>query len=257
MKTSKRTPPAPKHTIQGARVLGRICGRPAVFYYSRKADGILALESAGERTIAQLAELDPRVKSISAQPFALDIVTGKIFKTRSELEAARKTRPQADALRRDYTPDLLLTLFDGDRIIVEAKDTRHPLSAQYQEKLDIARHLFAMRGERFALIPLRYEESAPLIQNIELLSRTLGETVDADLLAHVTTKVATLLKNDAIPLGKLMSMLEMSLRAAPNLITAGVLSAQLDRSPLCSRTLVRAAHGSLNHLEILPLETRP
>lgn len=127
MNTPKRPPTAPKHTVQGARVLGRISGRPAVFYHSRKAGGILALESAGERVIAQLAELDPRVKSISAQPFALDVITGKVFTTRRDLEDARKARVSVNALRRDYTPDLLLVLHDGRRIIIEVKDPRHPL----------------------------------------------------------------------------------------------------------------------------------
>lgn len=253
MTAKKRPPPPPKHTVQGARTLGRISGRPAVFYFSRKAGGILALESAGERVIAQLAELDPRVKSISPQPFALDVITGKVFKTRRELEDARKTRSKIDAVRRDYTPDLLLVLHDGTRLIVEVKDPRYAPRDEYREKLETARRLITMRGERFLLIPLQYEETAPLVRNAELLAQALFTPLSPDLIRAVSEKVAALPADAPTALRDVMPALGLTLRDAPALITSGVLSADLAGRVLDGRTLVRAAHGSLSHLELLPL----
>lgn len=254
MTAKKRAPLPPKHTVQGARPLGRISGRPAAFYFSRKAGGILALESSGERVIAQLAELDPRVKSISPQPFALDVITGKVFKTRRELEDARKSRSSIDALRRDYTPDLLLVLHDGTRLIVEVKDPGHVPRDGYREKLETARRILIMRGERFLLIPLQYEESAPLVHNAELLAQALFTPPSSDLIRAVSEKVTALLADAPTALRDLMPALGLTLRDAPALITAGVLEADLGGGVLNGRTLVRAAHGSLSHLELLPLD---
>lgn len=254
MNTPKRPLTAPKHTVQGARVLGRISGRPAVFYHSRKAGGILALESAGERIIAQLAELDPRVKSISPQPFALNVTTGKVFTTRQDLEDARKARVSVNALRRDYTPDLLLVLHDGRRIIIEVKDPRHALRDEYREKLDTARRMLAMRGEHFLLIPLQYAESAPLVHNTELLALALAHPLAPDVTRAVSEQIKTLLDGNQMALRDLMPALDLTLREAPALITAGVLGADLARFVLNGRALVHAANGSLSHLELLPLE---
>ncbi|NMG49314.1 hypothetical protein GO613_14545 [Azoarcus communis] len=254
MNTPKRRTKAPKHTVQGARILGRISGRPAVFYDSRKAGGILALESASERVIAQLAELDPRVKSISPQPFALDVITGKVFKTRAELEDDRKSRQSVDSLRRDYTPDLLLVLHDDTRIIVEAKDARHLPQGEYLKKLDTARRIFAMRGERFVLIPLKYDERAPIVYNAERLALALTQPLAPNVIHDASCKVSTLLANEQIPLGDLMPQLELDLRMAPSLIVTGVLEADICSGPINRKTLVRAAYGSLSHLEILTLE---
>ncbi len=253
MNAPKRPPTAPKHTVQGARVLGRISGRPAVFYHSRKAGGILALESAGERIIAQLAELDPRVKSISPQPFALDVITGKVFTTRRDLEIARKARVSVDALRRDYTPDLLLVLHDGRRIIIEVKDPRHALHPDYRAKLNTAQRLFAMRGEHFLLIPLQYTESAPLVHNTELLARALVHPLAPGVIHAVSEQIDTLLGGNQMALRDLMPALGLTLREAPALITAGALETDLARVVVNGRTLVRAAHGSLSHLELLPI----
>ncbi|MDI3491347.1 MAG: hypothetical protein PWP11_2624 [Thauera sp.] len=254
MNAPKRLPSAPKHTVQGARVLGRISGRPAVFYHSRKAGGILALESAGERVIAQLAELDPRVKSISPQPFALDVITGKVFTTRRDLKYARNARSSIDALRRDYTPDLLVVLHDGRRIIVEVKDPRHALRDDYRQKLETAQRLLTMRGERFLLIPLQYAESAPLVHNTELLALALAHPLAPDVIRAVSEQIDTLLGSNQMTLRDLMPALNLTLREAPALITAGVLEADLARFVLNGRALVRAANGSLRHLELLPLE---
>lgn len=254
MPRPKHSHPAPRNTVQGARVLGRITGRQAVFYSSRKAGGILALESASERVIAQLAELDPRVKSISPQPFALDVITGKVFKTRRELEDARMTRSKIDAARRDYTPDLLLVLHDGTRLIVEVKDPRHLPRDEYREKLETARRMITMRGERFLLIPLQYDETAPLVRNAELLAQALFTPPSSNLIRAVSEKVAALRADTPAALRDLVPALGLTLRDVPALITTGVLEADLAGRVLDGRTLVGAAHGSLSHLELLPLD---
>lgn len=255
MNKHPKTPAAaPQNTVQGARPLGRISGRPAIFFYSRKAGGTLALESAGERIIAQLAELDPRVKTISAQPFSLDINTGKVFKTRRELEAARRGRKVVDALRRDYTPDLLLVLHDHTRIVVEAKDSRHLLTDPLdQAKHERAKRILAMRGDRLLLIPLQYDESTPLIHNAELLSRSLFQSVDPSVISQLSERIEAVLGDAAMRLGDLVRELGLTLRDAPQLITHGAISADLSRIVLNADAPVCSARGSLSHLELLNL----
>src|SRR5438132_407883 len=109
----------PESVTQGVRILGRVSGRAALLYQCRKAEGIIALESPLEKTVAQLADLDPRVIRVKAQPLAVDVIAGHLFHSRDELLAGRKTREKNEVKRREYTPDLLMVMLDGTMLVVE------------------------------------------------------------------------------------------------------------------------------------------
>lgn len=254
MTKPKHSRPEPKNTLQGTRILGRIGGRPAIFFKSRKAGGILTLESAGERTVAQLAELDPRVRSIAAQPFSLDVATGRMYTSREALAEARKQRHSFEARERDYTPDLLLELVDGLKPVVEVKDPRYPGDAPYQAKLAKARLILKMRGQSFLTVFLRYQETAPLVQNAELLSRVQYAGSPQRDLGELATRIDAVLGSDETKLRDLLPALGLDLREAGPLLLHGLLSTDLRSSPLSADVRVRAAGGSLEHLQLLPLD---
>lgn len=232
MPKPKHSRPEPKNTLQGTRILGRIGGRPAIFFKSRKAGGILTLESAAERTVAQLAELDPRVRSIAAQPFSLDVKTGRMYTSREALAEARKQRHSVDARERDYTPDLLLDLFNDLRPIVEVKDPRYPGDASYQAKLAKVSLILKMRGQSFLTIFLRYQETAPLVQNAELLSRVQYSDNPHRDLGALATRIDAVLGSDETTLRDLLPALGLDLREAGPLLLHGLLSADLRSTPL-------------------------
>lgn len=254
MAKPKHSRPEPKNTLQGTRILGRIGGRPATFFKSKKAGGILTLESAGERTIAQLAELDPRVRSIAAQPFSLDVSTGRLYTSREALAEARDERHSLEARHRDYTPDLLLELVNGLKPAVEVKDPRYPGDALYKAKLAKAHLILKMRGQSLLTIYFRYQETAPLVHNAELLSRIQYADNPIRDLGELAYRIDTVLGSDETELAKLLPALGIDLREAGLLVLHGLLSADLRSRTLDADTRVRAAGGSLDHLQLLPLD---
>ncbi|MDD3676941.1 hypothetical protein, partial [Thauera propionica] len=82
----------------------------------------------------------------------------------------------------------------------------------------------------------------------------LAHPLAPDVIRAVSEQIDTLLGSNQMTLRDLMPALNLTLREAPALITAGVLEADLARFVLNGRALVRAANGSLRHLELLPLE---
>src|SRR5690349_13150390 len=86
----------PDFVAQGIRILGRVSGRPSVLNYCPKAGGILTHESTAEKTVAQLAALDPRVATLKAQPLTVDVISGEIYHTRAELLEGRARRKNGE-----------------------------------------------------------------------------------------------------------------------------------------------------------------
>lgn len=252
MSSKKRKAPAPKDIVQGTRTLGRMIGRPAVFFHCKKAGGIIAAESANERTVAQLAEIDPRVTSIRPQPFTLDILTGALFNSREELEIARRTRVRVEATQRDYTPDFIMQLADGRSMIVEVKDSRYPGDASYLSKIEHAKSILRSRGHGFLTVSFRYDQTTPLVFNAATLSLEKNRIHSAAFSTELAEQVDTLLKDGTASLSSTLQSLGLKLRDAPSLILLGMLSADLSTECLTANTSVAAASGSLGHLELLP-----
>ncbi|WP_159099459.1 hypothetical protein [Parazoarcus communis] len=254
MPNQKRKSSAPRNVIQGNRTLGRIGGRQAVFYNCRKAGGIIAAESPNERTVAQLADLDPRVVALQPQPFTVDVHSGALYTSREELEIARCTRVRVDATQRDYTPDFLLQLADGQRIVVEVKDVRYPGDVCYISKVEKAKAILKRRGHGFLTIAFRYEQTSPLVFNASVLSSEKNRDPQTLTPEDLSGQLDTLLCDTSAPLGHTMKALGLNMRTAAYFVLNGLLSANLHEECLNVHTLVTVAGGSLTHLELLPLE---
>lgn len=254
----QKMPPKRKHhpsyvVEQGARVLGRISGRQAAFYACSKAGGIIALESPGERTVAQLASIDPRVVSISVQPFTLDIASGRFYETRAELEAARRERQIVAAGQRDYTPDFGFLLSDSRRIAIEVKDPRYPGDGAYRQKLEAAQLLLHGAGWEFLVFTLRYDPNDPLVFNASLLATARhSNTAHLDMEA-VQDRLEQALGDAEAALGDVLALVSLTMRDAPALFVRPLLKTDLRKACLNVDSIVSLAWGQLEHFQILPL----
>ncbi|HBO5728510.1 hypothetical protein JE010_23500 [Pseudomonas aeruginosa] len=91
-------------------------GRRALAFFSQKnADTEVRVESGLELDVGMLLEADPRVLSYSAQPFFLELETGKLFDQRAEFPKNLGIKP------RWYTPDFLCRMQDGSQLAIDAK----------------------------------------------------------------------------------------------------------------------------------------
>ncbi|WP_431476388.1 hypothetical protein [Massilia eburnea] len=249
--THKRKPRGfPSSVEQGSRILGQTGGRPAQMYLCEKAHGICPAESPLEKTIGQLAGLDPYVLSNAPQPFTIDVVSGELLRTPEERKLHRMTRDRSDARQREYTPDFCFNLIDGRRIVVEVKDPRFPCKEEYWRKVEKAKELLRARGYHFQVISMVYAPSAPLVHNADLLAafqRNFKKTITQSQLSAIETGLG-----DAVSsLGHVAQLAGLSLREAPALVLHGVVAADISIAPLGASTPVWLAHGDLEHLAVL------
>lgn len=241
---------------QGSRKLGGVGGRAAVLHYSRKAEGTIALESVAERALVQIADIDPRVRGIKAQPFTVDVVTGALYYTKEELKQARQGRQRAEARIRDYTPDLSLDIVTGHTVIVEAKDERF-LEAEeadeYWKKIERARSILLQRGYDFQLVPTNAKLNHPLFANAAILSAFANQSSNTPYSEQLEAVERLFQEVPAPTLRDVLKVTSTSLREAPMWFLSGVISADLKSVAIGINTLVTAAFGDLGHLQLFPL----
>lgn len=254
MANAKRKPRGmPESVAQGTRILGRVSGRPALLYACSKAQGIIALESPAEKTVAQLADLDPRVLSVKAQPLTVDVITGRLFYSRDEVIDGRRMREKPEVKKREYTPDLLLLLRGGRQLIIEVKNTLYPGDAEYWEKVEQAATVLRMNGYDFIVITLGHQSSHPLAQNADLLT-SFRANYQGALTPEQMATVKSMLHGRSEKLGVICSQLQLNLRESPALFLSGLLSTDLRTSRLSISSDALLANGGLRHLELLPLD---
>ena len=88
---------------------------------------------------------DPRVRRIQAQPFAVDLVAGKLLRTAEERKAARSmygARKGASI----YTPDFYVERADGKQLAVEVKLGGFVGGDADHERLHLATQVLANYG---------------------------------------------------------------------------------------------------------------
>lgn len=255
MKTAKRAQRGmPDSVIQGTRILGRMSGRASHLYQSSKAGGVIALESPAEKTIAQLADIDPRVVSLRAQPFTIDVLTGAIYRDRDSLLAARKLRDKTEVKIREYTPDFLLETIAGRSVVVEVKYEKYLGDDTYWEKLQKAKNILQQNGYEFTVIALESNVGLPIVHNAGLLTAFLANYVGNLSLDQIST-VEEQLNHGPRPLGELCNAIGISLRESPVLILRGIAKLDLSHSRLQAESQVIRSYGELAHLELLSLNS--
>lgn len=241
----------PKSVIQGVRILGRTSGRPASLYGTEKA-GIAPPESPLEKTIGQLGQLDPRVVSVKGQPFTVDVVTGRLFHSREALLSDRATREKSLVKLREYTPDFLMQLIDGRKVVVEVKDEKHMGDELYWEKVNKAEVIMRANGYHFLVVTMAYEPDHPLVQNAALLT-TFMKIHSGQLSPAQVSTLARILDGNSRELREVCTLIDLNFRESPVLILRGHVSIDLKASRVGAQNHVVLAHGDLSHLELLPL----
>lgn len=242
----------PKSVAQGSRILGKTGARPTNLFASPKISGIATLESALEKGVAQLATLDPRVISIKGQPFTVDVVSGHLSHSRTDLLEHRTSREKSNVTLREYTPDFLIALTSGIRVVVEVKDDRYLGDELYWKKVRQAEQILLANGYAFLVIAMKYEQSNPLLQNAELLTAFPKKCI-IQLSQEQLAVANTLISDGPTALGLLCEKLNISTRQSPSLLLSGLVNADLKKVRLGPKTMVGLANGNLDHFHVLPL----
>jgi hypothetical protein len=253
MSIKQRPRGMPNAVTQGSRTLGQTGGRPAQLFGSEKSAGICPTESPLEKTVGQLASLDPRVISVQPQPFTIDVVSGTFFHTREEILLHRKSRGQSQVREREYTPDFGFKLIDGKRVVVEVKDERFSCPSHYWDKVEKARKLMRSNGYIFCIISMKYQPSSALVHNADILTSLQTNFKKTITQAH-SEAIDAYVGNSTSRLGDVAKVAGLTLREAPILVVRGIISADLSAGHLGLLTQVRQAYGDLQHLEVLRYE---
>lgn len=240
----------PPSVIQGTRILGKTGGKPALLFSSMKGIGICSVDGPLEKAIGQLAGLDPRVGTVRPQPFTVDVVSGKILHTYTELQTHRQARERSDVRIREYTPDFEIMLIGGQRVVLEVKDPRFPCTDEYWAKVEKAKRVMFTNGYRYHVVNMKYDPGAPLVHNAGLLTALRINFKKIITPAQVDAIEADVGDSDST-LGRVAELAGLSLREAPILLLQGVVAADLSEGHLRALTPVHLAYGDLQHLAIL------
>lgn len=242
----------PESVAQGTRVLGRMSGKASLLYASAKAGGILAVESPSEKTVAQLADLDPRVVRLKGQPFTIDVFTGAIYQCRDSLVYGRAARLKGEVKVREYTPDFLLETIMGRSIVVEVKLEGFLGDEAYYEKLDKAKRILRLNGYDFLVVVRNRDPKDALTQNADLLT-AFSQNYTGTPSSEVIEKGDDFLQQGPCRLGDVCQIMGLSLREAPFLVLRGVVETDLTLTRIGASSCVIRGFGNLNHLEVLRL----
>lgn len=258
MKSAIRKPRGmPEEVAQGIRIMGRMSGRPSILYLCKKAGGIIALEAPAEKTVAQLADLDPRIVSVQAQPFTIDVLIGRIFTSREDLLAARLLREKNEVKIREYTPDFLLVTIDGRWLVIEVKLENFPGDAMYWEKIEVAKKILRMHGYEFILVTIDREPGSALTQNADLLT-AFTSNYEGQISSQQIQTAQAMLEFSPKRLGEVCQTLGISLRESPTLILRGVVKLDLVSARVSAASQIANAYGDIAHLQVLPFgKSRP
>lgn len=246
-KYSKR--PGLKAVDVGARKASPTYGREAFITFVEKGGGTLVFDNDAERLVAHMLGFDPRVRRIQAQPFAVDIVEGRLLRSAQQRDdALRKYAGRRGASL--YTPDFYVERADGKQIAVEVKLEGFIGSDADRERLDQATKVMNVHGYEVARVVMPNSTHHPLRANIGLLH---AATQRADL--HPTEEILDRLRQVADQGARTLldyaRGLDVSVNLMPALVVYGALSSDIVKERFEGRMLMQPAHGSLDHLSLM------
>lgn len=243
----------PDSVAQGSRELGSTYGIAATLFASSKCDGIVAPDGPLEKTIGQLASLDPRVAQLKCQPFTIDLVSGELLHSRTELLAHREVREKSKANEREYTPDFCFSMINGKQYVVEVKNNRFLPSESYWAKVEKAKSILHQHGYRFAVVSLDFAADLPIVQNAGLLT-SFQSNYDGDISTEQIESINAFLGDATLRLEDVLQHIGLALRDAPILLLKGIVATDLTALRLGTKSVVTAMHGDLQHLSVLSFD---
>lgn len=223
---------------------------------SYKAGGEMFVASFDESTALLALEVDPRVVSITSQPFTLRLDLEKIFSTKSEaIKAMPRTRLQRvdgePVLERIYTPDFRVGLTSPVPLVVESK------SALEVEKIGgtLVRRgqVLNSLGFHYLVVPSTEVDHCGLHANLVHLRDAMKYRRDNDvgaLLDDLTKRVAE--RQGQFLLGELKGAIsDVSIYLG---LISGVIACDMRSGNFSVNTVLWQAYGDLAHLQLLQLE---
>jgi hypothetical protein len=233
----------------GARKVAPTYGREAFVTYVLKSGKSLVFDSDAERLVAHLLGFDPRVQRFQAQPFAVDLVEGKLLRTAEQRDAAkRKYAGRKGAAI--YTPDFHVERSDGKQIAVEVKLDGFIGTEADHDRLEQATRVLATYGREVARVVMPRNLQHPLRSNISLLHHA-AHRPDLRPGQDITDRVQALADSGAKTMFDYAQGLGISVNLMPSLIVHGALETDLLDSRLEGKKPMQPAHGSLDHLQIM------
>ena len=216
--------------------------RALVFKSSKCRGGDLRVESALERDIGLLLDIDPRVVELSAQPFTLELQSNEILPTRQHYKPRPGIKP------RFYTPDFLCTLDDGSLVAIDAKHSN--FIAEFEAKRKDVEDCLRQHGIDFMVIPETVLSPTIMetVGSLHLLRAGYLEPIRSSAEAEILTLLGSNSKWLTEDLSSRLSSGRVGLLAG---LLAGLLTADLSMPLFSSNSEVRAAQGDLSHLQFL------
>jgi hypothetical protein len=204
--------------------------------------GELRVESALERDVGLMLDIDPRVTELAAQPFTLELHSNTVLPSRQHY------RRRSGVKSRFYTPDFLCRLDDGSVLAIEVKHSR--FSAAFEARREEIEECLSSHGIGFMLV-LDTVVSPTLMQTLSSLHLLRADYL-APLRSAAECEISTLLNSASC-----WSVEELSMRLTSGRVgvlaglLAGLLTADLSTPLFSPSNEVRAAFGDLSHFQFL------
>lgn len=233
----------------GARKVAPTYGVGTFITFVEKGGGMLVFDNDAERLAAHMLGFDPRVRRIQAQPFAVDLVEGRLLRSAHERDAARRRYAQRKGAS-IYTPDFYIERAEGKQLAVEVKLEGFLGGEADQDRLNQATQVLSTYGYEVARVVMPNSTHHPLRPNIGLL-HAAAQRPDLRPTEQVIERVSHLADTGASTLFDYARGLEVSVNLIPSLIVSGVLSTDVLMSHLEGRTPMEPAYGGLDHLHVM------
>lgn len=241
--------PGLKRVDVGARTVAPTYGREALVTFVEKGGGMLVFDNDAERLAAQMLGFDPRVRRIQAQPFAVDLVEGKLLRSLEQRDSARR-RYAGRKGASIYTPDFYVERVDGKQLAVEVKLEGFLGTEADQDRLGGAAEVLSAYGHEVARVVMPNTTHHPLRPNVGLLHAAV-QRPDLRPTQQLVERVGEVADGGARTLFDYARGLDLSVNLLPTLIVCGVLSLDILTSHIEGCTRVEPSYGGLDHLHIM------
>lgn len=241
--------PGLKEIDVGVRKASPTFGREAFITFVEKGGGLLVFDNDAERLVAHMLGFDPRVRRIQAQPFAVDLVEGRVLRSAQQRDEARRRYAQRKGAS-IYTPDFYVERADGKQLAVEVKLQGFLGSEADQDRLRQASTVLSTYGYEVARVVMPNSTHHPLRSNIRLL-HAAAQRPDLRPTDQLIERVGQLADAGASTLFDYARGLEVSVNLMPTLVVCGLLSTDILNAHLEGRTLLEPVYGGLDHLHVM------
>lgn len=237
----------------GARKVAPTYGKAAFLTHCTKAGGMVVLESAAERVLAHMLQIDPNILRFAPQPYTLDLADGRLLRTADEKGEARQRHANHPAPR-FYTPDFEAAGERGHRVALECKLSSHPADGPHDVALRaVVAELLRSHGVQFRRVVVPAAAAHPLRLNVFALHQaTLQPRAEVEAVIGTRADALACALDAGRPwvLGELVKKTGVPFGVIPRLLLDGVLALDLATVRIKADAVVTPGSGDLAHLQL-------